>query len=142
MASRQMMSHRVLRWVVAFGVGLGLALYALQRISDPEPRLQRVREEAVVRAAREILSRYVAPVGELEIVDPLAPDRKVGKSFIYPTDSGWELSGHYRRGEGDAWHPYLIRLDEAAELESLAVRDDHDRLIGLSVTDPRFSAVP
>ena len=137
-----MINHKVVRPVLALIIGVMLALYAYQRIADPEPRAQRAREEAVVFSAREILQSYVAPGEHLEIVDPLSPDRKVGKVYIYPIDGGWELSGHYRRGEDDRWHPYLMSLDGGAGLESLAVRDADDRLIGMSSQDPKFSAVP
>ena len=40
-----MQHHRVIRLVVAFTVGIVLALYSFERISDPEPALQRAREE-------------------------------------------------------------------------------------------------
>lgn len=82
------------------------------------------------------------PDGELQLVDPLSPDRKVGKVYIWPIGGGWEVSGHYRRGDRDVWHPYLMKLDSASQLVSLAVKDDNDRLIGMSANDPKFSAVP
>lgn len=93
-------------------------------------------------SARDILQSYVAPGEEIEIVDPVSPNSKVGKAYILPAASGWEVSGHYRRGESDPWHPYLMSLDGEAGLESLAVRDGNDRLIGMSAQDPQFSAVP
>ncbi len=136
------MQHRYTRWIVAIGVGLVVSLYSFQRISDPEPALQRAREEAVVMSARDIVSSYVAPGRMIELVDPLAPNRKVGKVYIYPTDAGWEVSGHYRRDESDTWHPYLMNLNAQVELLSLAVKDGDERLIGMSAQDPRFSAVP
>lgn len=132
----------MLRWVVALGVGFALAILAFDRISDPQPRLQRMREEAVVLTAREILQSYVSPLDDFEVVDPLSPDRKVGKVFVYPAGDGWEVSGHYRRNRADNWHPYLISLDARMDLVSLAVRDGNDRLIGMSAQDPKFSAVP
>ena len=137
-----MIHHKVVRPLVALVVGLTLALYAYQRATDPEPRLQRAREEAVVLSARDILQSYVAPGQDLEIVDPLSPNRKVGKVYIYPADGGWQVSGHYRREDADPWHPYLMSLTEEAGLDSLAVRDANDRLIGMSSQDPKFSAVP
>jgi hypothetical protein len=134
--------HRVLRWVLAFTAGVILALYSFERITDPEPRLQRAREEAAVLKAREILQGFVSGGDVIELVDPLQTNRKVGKVYIYPAESGWEVSGHYRRNAGDAWHPYLMRLDPQLQLVSLAVRDGDTRLIGLSAEDSRFSAVP
>jgi len=142
MSGKVGLNHRVMRWVVAFTIGFALAFYAFQRISDPEPRLQRAREEAVVIAARAILQDYVLPNGVIEIVDPLAPRRKVGKVYVYPTDSGWEVSGYYRREPGDRWHPYLLGLDKDARLKSLAVRDTDGKLADLATQDPRFSVVP
>ncbi len=92
--------------------------------------------------ARDILQSYVSPGNAIEIVDAVSPASQVGKVYIYPTDEGWELSGHYRRDENDRWHPYLMALNGEAGLVSLAVQDGNDRLIGMSAQDPRFSAVP
>jgi hypothetical protein len=142
MRAGSVLTHRIVRWGVAVSAGLALALYSYERISDPEPRLQRAREEAVVLASRDILRSYVSPTAVIEVVDPLAPNRKVGKVFIYPASTGWEVSGYYRRDAKDPWHPYLINLDSGTALVSLAVRDGSDRLIGMSAQDPKFSAVP
>jgi hypothetical protein len=136
------MNHRIIRPLVASTVGLILAWYAYQRVSDREPGLQRAREEAVVMSARGILRSYVVPGGSLDIVDPLSPNRKVGKDYIYPDGEDWQVSGHYRRNEDDPWHPFLMSLDSEAALKSLAVSDANDRLIGMSSRDPRFSAMP
>ncbi len=137
-----MINHKVIRPLVAVTIGLVLALYSYQRITDPEPGLQRAREEAIVMVAREILQSYVSPGNVIEIVDAVSPASKVGKAFVGPTDEGWELSGHYRRDVNDRWHPYLMALNGDAGLKSLAVQDGNDRLIGMSAQDPKFSAVP
>jgi hypothetical protein len=137
-----MISHRVIRPIVAVTVGLILALYAFERVTDPEPAIRRAREEAIVMSARDTLRSYVALGEDMEIVDPVSPNSKVGKVYIYPADQGWEISGHYRRNEDDPWHPYLMALDSDAGLRSLAVRDANDELIGVSHRDPKFSAVP
>lgn len=137
-----MISHKVVRPLVAVTVGLVLALYSYQRITDPELGLQRATEEAIVMVARDILQSYVSPGNLIEIVDAVSPASKVGKSYVYPTDDGWELSGHYRRDENDRWHPYLMVLNGDAGLKSLAVQDGNDRLIGMSAQDPKFSALP
>jgi hypothetical protein len=142
MADELAKGHRIARWLIAFGVGLALAWLAYERISDPEPRLQRAREEAVVMSSREILQSYIAPTGDIELVDPLAANRKVGKVFVYPTAGGWEVSGHYRRDGNDVWHPYLMSLDPHRQLVSLAVRDADERVLGMSAQDPKFSAIP
>ena len=136
------MNHKVIRPVVALLFGLILTLYAYQRVTDPEPALQRAREEAVVLSARDILQSYVSPGSAIEIVDPLSTNSRVGKVYIYPVETGWEVSGHYRRNEDDPWHPFLMALNSGAGLESLAVMDGNDRLIGMSAQDPKFSAVP
>ncbi len=134
-----MQPHRIIRPVIAFSVGIVLALYAFERISDPEPARQRAREEAVVISAREILKSYVPADGEIEIADPLAPNRVAGKVYIYPTDNGWEVSGYYRRSESDRWHPFLISLNANIDLVSLSVRDADEKLGAAADDDPRFS---
>ena len=134
-----MQHHRIIRLVVAFTVGIVLALYSFERISDPEPALQRAREEAVVISARDILKSYVPADREIEIVDPLARNRVAGKVYIYPTENGWDVSGHYRRNESDRWHPFLMSLSENVELVSLSVRDADEKLGAAADDDPKFS---
>ena len=134
-----MQPHRIIRPVVAFSVGIVLALYAFERISDPEPARQRAREEAVVISAREILKSYVPADGEIEIADPLATNRVAGKVYIYPTDDGWEVSGYYRRNDSDRWHPFLMSLNANIDLVSLSVRDADDSLGVAASVDPKFS---
>lgn len=129
--------HRILSLLFAFSVGLMLALFAFKWISNPEPRLQRAREEAVVFSARDILKTYVG--SDIEIVDPLAKNRAAGKAYIYPTGDGWEVSGHYRRDENERWHPFLMALDANAGLVMLSVRDADAALSAAAMNDPRFS---
>ena len=134
--------HRYMQWVVAITVGVVLSLIAFERATDPEPTRQKAVEEAVVFESRMLLISYVLPGGELQVVDSLAPDNKVGKSYIWPDGTGWEVSGYYRRDAQDPWHPYLMTLDASSDLLSLAVKDRNERLIGMSAQDPKFSAVP
>jgi hypothetical protein len=134
------LTHRIARFAIALGVGLALSLYAYQRVTDPEPAMQRAKEEAVVLAARDVLRHYIRPVPELRIVDPVSPNRKVGKSYIYPTDSGWEVSGHYRRNDADRWHPFLMALNPDATLANLSVKDSPDRFPTEARQDPKFNA--
>jgi hypothetical protein len=134
--------HRIIRLVIAFAVGILLALYSFERISDPEPARQRAREEAIVMSAREILKSYVPAEGEIEIADPLAPNRIAGKVYIYPAENGWEVSGHYRRNASDRWHPFLMALSENVELVSLSVRDADEKLVAVAEADPKFSVTP
>jgi len=134
-----MQPHRIIRPVVAFSVGIVLALYAFERISDPEPARQRAWEEAVVISAREILKSYVPADEEIEIVDPVAPNRVAGKVYIYPMDDGWEVSGYYRRNESDRWHPFLMSLNANIDLVSLSVRDADENLGAAADHDPKFA---
>ena len=137
-----MINHRVMRWVVAFGFGLIVSLYAFQRASDPGPGIERAREEAVVHAARRILGGYVEAGREIEVVDPLAPDLNVGRVYVFPADGGWEVSGFYRRGEHDGWHAFLMQLDSSASLAHLAIRDDDSELARIAASDPKLTVTP
>ena len=128
--------HRILRLAFALATGLLLAFYAWHRAGDPELRAQREREEAAVIAARAVLESVVG--GDIEIVDPLAPKRAVGRAFSYPAGRGWEISGHYRRDPADPWHPFLLRLDAGLTLEELSVRDP----ALASAQDARLTVVP
>jgi hypothetical protein len=136
------LTHRVARFSIALGVGLALSLSAYRCVTDPEPAMQRAKEEAAVLAARGILRHYIGPSPELRIVDPVSPNRKVGKSYIYPTEAGWEISGHYRRDDTDHWHPFLMALNPDASLANLSVRDSPDSFPAEARQDPKFNAQP
>ncbi|MBT8098155.1 MAG: hypothetical protein KJO82_00325 [Gammaproteobacteria bacterium] len=116
------MNHRVGQYVFAAVAGCLVAIFAYRWVMNPEPRLERERQEAVVAQSRERLNEVLA-LGELEIVDPLAADRKVGKTYVYRNDGGWEISGYYRRNEADLWHPYLMQLDAELNVTHLRVSD-------------------
>lgn len=116
------MNHKIGRSIFALGVGLLVAVLSYQWITNPEPREQRQAEESAVQASRQLLRDAVGD-SELEIVDPLSPDRKVGKVYVYAEEPGWAVSGHYRRGEDDSWHAYLIYLSQDLELHSLKAED-------------------
>lgn len=103
-------------------VGLLVAWFSYQWITDPTRQEQRAQQERVVRAARDILIVRLG-LEEPELVDPLEPQRKVGKVYIYPVEGGWEVSGFYRRDEDDRWHAWLMWLDPALGLRSLKVQD-------------------
>ncbi len=140
-----MVNHKVVSMVVALAVGVFLALFSYQRFDEEEPGQERVQEEVAVLASREILQNFVAPGEGLEIVDPLAPSRVIGKSYIYPADSGWQLSGYYRRqdrGPNERWHPYLMSLDDELKLLTLSVQDRDQQLKASAAADPRFSVEP
>jgi len=117
------MNHRVGRVVFSLAVGIAVALFAFQWITNPEPRAARAQEEQVVLASRSLLELVLAS-DSLEIIDPLAPNRKVGKVYVYAEQPGWAVSGFYRRTENDGWHPYLLTMTESLELVLLKVQDD------------------
>ena len=125
----------------AVAVGLGIALLSYRWIVDPSPRAAREQEEQVVAVSRSRLAETL-DLGEIEIVDPLAPDRSVGKVYIYPAADGWEVSGYYRRGAGDRWHAYLMRLDASLGLTGLKVADRDPELLERAAGEPALEAVP
>jgi hypothetical protein len=132
------MNHRMARLIFGFGVGLLVAVLSYQWISNPEPRSERRLEETVIEAARHHLENTLA-IGGIEIVDPLAPNRKIGKSYVGRADDGWEVSGHYRRGEGDRWHPFLMTLDSSLAMAGLKIKDAD--LVDRASEDPLFDAM-
>ncbi|MDH3441978.1 MAG: hypothetical protein OEM63_14560, partial [Gammaproteobacteria bacterium] len=117
------MNHRIGRLLFALLVGLAVAVFSYQWITDPDPRGERAREEQVVKISRSLLAKIIES-DSLEIVDPLAPNRKVGKVYVFAEAPGWAVSGYYRRGELDRWHPYLMRLTESLDLHRLKVQDE------------------
>lgn len=116
------MNHRIGRSMFALVVGLTVAVLSYQWITNPERGARRALEEQVVNASRELL-RIRIGVAALEIVDPLSPNRKVGKVYIYAEKSGWAVSGFYRRDDADPWHPYLIQLTPDFELHAFKAED-------------------
>jgi len=124
------MSHRIGRLVFGFAVGLLVAFLSYRWIADAgsraertaQARAERALQENVVLASRALLQTTL-DIGELELVDPLAPDRVVGKAYVYPAGVGWEVSGFYRRDARDLWHPYLVTLDSSLQLEHLKISD-------------------
>ncbi len=117
------MDHRIGRAVFALVVGLVVAFAAYRWITDPAPRVQRAAEERAVEAARVLLVERVG-AGPLEIVDPLAPNRKVGKVYVYAEGPGWAVSGYYRRDDRDRWHPFIVTLSPGLELREFRAEDD------------------
>ena len=116
------MNHQITRLIFAFGIGIVVAVFAYRWIIDPTPRTERVMQESVVLVARNLLEQTLE-IGTLEVVDPLAPDRKIGKTYVFPAAQGWEVSGYYRRDDIDLWHPYLMTLDDSLQLTHLKVSD-------------------
>ena len=133
------MNHRLGRILFGLAAGLVVALFAFKWVTDPQPRVQRAMEERAVAAARTWLARMVE-ADDIEIVDPLAPDRKVGKVYVYEEPPGWAVSGFYRRDQQDRWHPYLITLDEGLELDRMKAKDS--RLTATAGSDARLEVIP
>ena len=125
----------------ALGVGLLVAVLSYRWLVDPQPREERQRQERVVLESRDLLHEVIAS-GPLVIVDPLSPNRKVGKVYVYPATAGWEVSGYYRRSETDLWHPYLLRLDENLALVHLKISDQNQTLMERGAGDSRLEVVP
>ena len=116
------MNHDVGRIVFGLVVGVLVAVFSYRWIMDIEPSNERQLEEQVVTASRYLLQSTL-DIGPLQIVDPLAPDRVVGKAYVYPREADWEVSGFYRRDDDDLWHPYLVTLSADLALLHLRVSD-------------------
>ena len=133
------MNHRIARLLFGLAIGSLVAFLSYQWITNPAPRNERRLEETTVVAARQHLQETLA-IGAIEIVDPVAPNRKIGKSFVYRAGDGWEVSGYYRRREGDRWHPFLMSLDSSLTVVSLKVQDAG--LVERAGGDSLLDAVP
>tara|TARA_R110002096_G_scaffold22547_6_gene72278 strand:- start:12162 stop:12569 length:408 start_codon:yes stop_codon:yes gene_type:complete len=134
------MNHRVGRVIFAVAVGLIVATLSYRWITNPAGRIERELQVQVVEASRDRLRGVVAGHG-LEIVDSLAPNRKVGKAYIYPEGNDWTVSGYYRRGDDDQWHPYLMTLDAELALIALKIQDNDPGLVRQAASDPRIEMV-
>jgi hypothetical protein len=135
------MDHRIGRSVFALVVGLLVAWASYQWITNPEGRSERTLQESVVEASRGHLKSVVGGTS-LEIVDPLSPNRKVGKVYVYPEGGDWAVSGYYRRDENDRWHPYLMMLTADQSLSFLKLKDRDQRLIERATKDPLLEISP
>lgn len=133
------MNHRIGRMVFALAVGLAVAVYSYVWITSSESRTARAQEEQVVETSRIVLLSLLA-ADALEIVDPLSPNRKVGKVYVYAEGPGWAVSGFYRRGDNDGWHPYLMTLTDSLELVQLKAKDAS--LANQAAADLRLEILP
>jgi len=134
------MNHRVGSVVFGVIVGLAVAVWSYQWISNPERRDERARQERIVLLARDLLASSLR-LENPDIVDPVSPQRKVGKSYIYSATAGWEISGYYRRNENDEWHPYLLTLGADNSLLHLKVQDSAGEIAELARSDPRLEVL-
>ncbi len=101
------------------------------------PRGERRRKRSYF-ASRDILRSYVTDE-DLEISDPLDRVREAGKVYLFPTDAGWEISGHYRRPGEKSWHAFLMALDADGTLVSLRVQDTDAELTDRAASDQKIS---
>lgn len=134
------MNHRTGSIVFGVVVGLAVAVWSYQWITDADRRTERVRQESAVLVARDLLASSLR-LENLEIVDPVSPQRRVGKSYIYSAAAGWEVSGYYRRNEADDWHAYLLTLGPDNSLMHLKVQDSTDGIAELALSDPRLDVL-
>lgn len=134
------MNHRIGQFAFALLVGVLVAVFAYRWITDPAGREGRAVEEQVVQASRQHLASAIG-IETLEIVDPLAPDRKVGKAYVYPEGNAWVVSGYYRRGEDDRWHPYLMSLDTEYRLVHLKTADKNQEFLERAKSNPLLEVV-
>lgn len=128
---------------VVFGVivGLVVATGSYLWVTDPEKRAERAEQERIVLHSRSLLAAKLG-IDDPEIVDPLAPQRSVGKVYIYPgRDGSWEISGYYRRDADDRWHPYLMTLAADESLRLLKVQDTDAEIAARTVRDPALEVV-
>ncbi len=128
-------NHRVGSIVFGVIVGLAAAAWSYHWITDPQKLAARQAEERAVLRARDLLAERLS-IDNLQVVDPLATNRKVGKVYIYPSEDGWDISGYYRRNDDDSWHAYLMAVTSGLQLESLKVDDDDPALAALASSDP------
>ena len=135
------MNHRIGRTAFAIIVGLLVASLSYRWITNPDGREERALQVSVVESSRSLLKSALAN-DSIEIVDPMAPNRKAGKVYVYPEGDGWAVSGYYRRAEGDRWHPYLMMLSPDRELTSLKVQDRDRQLVERANTDPLLEVSP
>lgn len=117
------MNHRVGRILFAIAVGLIVATWSYRWITNPEGRELRAQQVNVVEASR-VQLRSIVDSESLQIVDTLAPNRVVGKGYVFPEGEGWVVSGYYRRDDADTWHPFLMTLGSDLSLASLKLKDD------------------
>ena len=135
------MNHRKGRLIFAAVAGIVVALLSYRWIIDPAPKMERERQELAVAESRRVLADALS-IGDLELVDALTPNRRVGKVYIYPIADGWEISGYYRRDENDRWHPYLMSLSQSLALETIKVRDTEIARVERAEKNPKLSVTP
>ena len=128
------MAERKGQYLFAAIVGLLVAWAAYSWITNPDGRSERVLEESAVLQARLHLQVSI-DAGDLQIVDPLAPNRKAGKVYVFRESNGWSVSGYYRRNAKGDWHPFLMQLDGSLSPTLIRVEDDDADLAARAALD-------
>lgn len=135
------MDHRIGSRIFGVVVGLAAAWWSYQWITDPGPREERHEQERIVRLARSYVEAELA-LSRAEFVDPLFPERSVGKAYVYRLRDGWQVSGFYRRNDDDMWHPWLVTIGGDDALRHLRFSDDDESLAERAAADARLEALP
>lgn len=135
------MNHRIGSVIFGLVIGLAVAIGSYQWLTNSEKELEREQQERVVQLSRELLRKKLQ-LSDPEIVDPLAPQRKVGKVYVYPLQDGWEVSGFYRRSDNDRWHAYLISIESDDSLRLLKVQHQSEHLAEMAARDPTLEVLP
>jgi hypothetical protein len=135
------MDHRAGSAVFALLIGLLVVYLSYQWVTDPAGREERTLQIAVVESSRALIATVI-DAETLEIVDPVSPQRKVGKVYVYREGENWAVSGYYRRQEGDLWHPYLMLLRADHSLISLKLQDLSPQLQKRAESDPLLEISP
>jgi hypothetical protein len=130
------MKHKFLRIIIFSILFIAVLTYTYRNVYEPISANQRDDEIQIIHITRSIIKNYIDISPDIEIIDPLNPNRKIGKSYIFPSDNGWEISGYYKKTDYDNWHPWLISLNSVNELVSIAVKDDNPRINKKSIEDP------
>tara|TARA_B100001105_G_scaffold50458_1_gene38034 strand:+ start:208 stop:618 length:411 start_codon:yes stop_codon:yes gene_type:complete len=135
------MKHKFLKIIIFLILFIAALTYTYRNVYEPISVNQRGGEIQIIHITRSIIKSYIDISSDIKIIDPLNPNRKIGKSYIFPSDNGWEISGYYKKTDRDNWHPWLISLNSTNELVSIAVKDDSPRIKKKSIEDPFLSIV-
>ncbi len=108
--------------IFALTVGFLAATSVYFSSTSPDITIQRESEEAVIKQSEKLFMTILQMPNTTQIIHPLNPDRDVGKSYIYPLDGDWQISGFYRRNQNEEWRAWLINLDKSLKLIDLRVQ--------------------
>ena len=116
--------HTINQKVFAVIIGFAVSYYAYKWAVDPAPRLQRQTEEKIVSYARKSFFQLLELTEQTKVIDPLNPDRKVGKTYLASSENGWQVSGFFRRDDLEHWYPWLMNLDNDLNIVELRIQGD------------------